>query len=330
MFKKIIILILLIVIPQFTLGCSQVAQDEGTQNPSYTIGLSQFGLINSFYNHIQEAAYEKCEELGITLISYDANNSVSKQITDIYELIDRGVHALIINPIDSTSLNEVINQARSKSIPVVVIDNPLNEMDAADVTLLANNRMSGYLAGEWLAAKMQGEPIHALLLSGISGAQVSIDRRMGLLNGILEYQLKNSNTTDFTIAAQRYTNWTSADTYMAVQDIIYNGVQFNCIITEADCLAIWALQLLDENGLDKDIYITSAMTDTVGSETKPLILDGEMASGYQSPILFGHQAVDICIKLINGEECDKIQYLPLVLITSENYDEYFNEDGNYR
>ena len=56
------------------------------------------------------------------VIVSDINGSAAQQVAGIRTLISQGVNALVIDPPDATSLNGVIQEATSRGIVVVIVD----------------------------------------------------------------------------------------------------------------------------------------------------------------------------------------------------------------
>ncbi len=56
------------------------------------------------------------------VIIVDAQNDSSKQTSDVEDLIQQGVDALLINPTDSSAISTAVESANSVGVPVVTID----------------------------------------------------------------------------------------------------------------------------------------------------------------------------------------------------------------
>jgi ribose transport system substrate-binding protein len=315
-----------------TAAAAETTEAASTKAPGdITLGLSQWTLGNDFYKGLQESAISRAAELGVKdLIATDANLDVNKQIADIEDLLTKGVDGLIINPQDTLSLLPVISKAKEMGVFVVTVDNRIDDAAEVDCSILANNFKSGVAVGEWLAAKMKGTPMKIALISGAEGSEVGMERRMGMLSGIAEEQLRSQGQVNFEVVAQGYTGWTIEGSIKAMEDIVTAHPEFNCMVSEADGTAVWAKQVTDDMGWEDQYPIIGALSDFTGAQTRPLTLEGRMASGFQSPYLFGELGVEILLKFLNGEFYPRYHYLPIITITSENVDEVYDENGNYK
>src|SRR5690606_41757480 len=82
-----------------------------------TIGLSLSTLNNPFFVEVRDGAQQAADELGFELIVTDAQDSVSNQISNIEDLLQRGVDVLIVNATDSDARSEerrVGNESRAQ------------------------------------------------------------------------------------------------------------------------------------------------------------------------------------------------------------------------
>src|SRR5262245_64988199 len=94
-----------------------------TQKASIKIGVLLAGYSTDFWSSY--VAFEKAAgaKYGVSLVGpISANGDAGKQATQIRTLIDQGVNALIINPVDSAAIKPTLDYAASKHVPVVSVD----------------------------------------------------------------------------------------------------------------------------------------------------------------------------------------------------------------
>lgn len=122
------------------------------------IGLITKTETNPFFVKMREGAQAKAAELGITLQTaagkYDGDND--GQVAAIENLIAAGAKGFAIVPSDSKAIVPTIQKARDAGLKVIVLDTPLDPMNAADATFATDNRKAGVLIGSW-AAKTLGD-----------------------------------------------------------------------------------------------------------------------------------------------------------------------------
>jgi fructose transport system substrate-binding protein len=111
---------------------------------------------NPFFVKMREGAQQKAEELGLELRTFagqfDGDNE--SQIAAIESLIAAGAKGFAIVPSDSSAIVPTIQQARDAGLLVIVLDTPLDPIDAADATFATDNRKAGMLIGQWAAGTL--------------------------------------------------------------------------------------------------------------------------------------------------------------------------------
>ena len=126
-------------------GAAALAQDKPI------VGLITKTEGNPFFVKMREGAQAKATELNLDLRTYagkfDGDNE--GQIAAIESLIAAGAKGFAIVPSDSSAIVPTIQQARDAGLMVIVLDTPLDPMDAADATFATDNRKAGRLIGEW-------------------------------------------------------------------------------------------------------------------------------------------------------------------------------------
>jgi len=130
----------------------------GPASAADIVGLITKTETNPFFVKMREGAQEKAKELGIELRSaagkYDGDND--SQVAAIENLIAAGAKGFAIVPSDSKAIVPTIQKARDAGLKVIVLDTPLDPMNAADATFATDNRKAGMLIGQW-ASKTLGD-----------------------------------------------------------------------------------------------------------------------------------------------------------------------------
>lgn len=106
---------------------------------------------NPFFVKMREGAQAKADELGLDLRTFagkfDGDNET--QVAAIESLIVAGALGFAIVPSDSSAIVPTIQTAREAGLLVIVLDTPLDPIDAADATFATDNREAGRLIGAW-------------------------------------------------------------------------------------------------------------------------------------------------------------------------------------
>jgi len=116
-----------------------------------TVGLITKTETNPFFVKMREGAEAKAKELGVKLITaagkFDGDNDA--QVAAIENMISAGAKGFAIVPSDSKAIVPTIQKAKDAGLMVIVLDTPLDPMDAASATFATDNRKAGELIGQW-------------------------------------------------------------------------------------------------------------------------------------------------------------------------------------
>jgi fructose transport system substrate-binding protein len=160
----------------------------GAASAQEIVGLITKTEGNPFFVKMREGAEAKAQELGLELQSFagkfDGDNE--GQVAAIESLISAGAKGFAIVPSDSSAIVPTIQQARDAGLLVIVLDTPLDPIDAADATFATDNRKAGRLIGEWAAKTLGDEAANAkIAMLDLATNQPTVDylRDQGFMEG---------------------------------------------------------------------------------------------------------------------------------------------------
>jgi fructose transport system substrate-binding protein len=143
---------------------------------------------NPFFVKMREGASEKADELGLEFQAFagkfDGDNE--GQVAAIESLISAGAAGFAIVPSDSTAIVPTIQKARDAGLLVIVLDTPLDPIDAADYTFATDNFKAGELIGAWAKATLGDDAANAkIAFLDLSVNQPTVDylRDQGFMQG---------------------------------------------------------------------------------------------------------------------------------------------------
>ncbi|WEY97977.1 substrate-binding domain-containing protein [Bacillus subtilis] len=112
----------------------------------FTIGLSVSTLNNPFFVSLKKGIEKEAEKRGMKVIIVDAQNDSSKQTSDVEDLIQQGVDALLINPTDSSAISTAVESANAVGVPVVTIDRSTEQGNKDALASIKNGKLSATVA----------------------------------------------------------------------------------------------------------------------------------------------------------------------------------------
>lgn len=162
---------------------SEVKADVKTNTSDLKIGMSFQELDNLYFVVMREALEDACKTMGAEVLVTDARHDVAKQISDIEDMVQKGIDILLINPTDSVGVQSVVENAKAAGVVVVAID--AQAAGPIDSFCGSKNYDAGYMAGDYLA-KVIGEQGDVAILDGIPVVPI-LQRVEGFTDAMKKY-----------------------------------------------------------------------------------------------------------------------------------------------
>ncbi|MGD8487084.1 MAG: substrate-binding domain-containing protein [Chloroflexota bacterium] len=283
------------------------AQDE------LTIASSMPALEFPFFVHMQKELREEAEALGgITLVETDGENSAPKQTADVEAAIIQGVDGIIISPIDTVAMAPVLQQAVDAGIPVVTIDRRVDGVDGILSHVGADNVIGGEAQGQ-LIVDSYPDGATIVNLQGQPGSSPAIDRNQGLHNVI------DPVADMYPIIAEQTANFSRTEAVTVTESILAGlDAPPDVIVAANDDMALGALQVVQEQGLDVAVIGFDALPEALGS-----VRDGGLlATIEQFPGGQSRGATQALVSYLrDGVQPDEVTLLSPIAITVDNIDQ---------
>ena len=160
------------------------ATPEPTEEETVTLGLAVSTLQNPFFVSLRDGAQTAADRLGVELVVKDAADDVEQQKTQVQELIDASVDAILINPVDGDAIVPAIEAANAANIPVLTIDRSASGGQIVS-HIASDNLAGGRMAAEYLAESLGGTG-KVIELEGVPGTSAAQQRGAGFNEAIAE------------------------------------------------------------------------------------------------------------------------------------------------
>ncbi|MCW5263508.1 ABC transporter substrate-binding protein [Verminephrobacter eiseniae] len=294
------------------------------QTGAFKIGVSMKTLSAPYFAAQMEAAKARGKELGYEVLATDAQGKLQKQISDVEDLVTRGVKLLIINPADSEGLVNAVNNASANGVKVLVIDSTLNPRANFVTQVQSSNSINGALVGNWVIEEVGNKSLKIALLSGEKGNPVGQERRLGVLSGIIEAQLRKFGKADLTVVGQGWGHWNDEGGLKAMEDLLVANKDINMVLGENDSMVLGARRAIESAGRTGILLVAAADAQ---KEALALIKQGKYGvTGLNDPALVARTAIDLGVKVVKGEVKDvpKQTLTTPAAITKGNVDKFYN------
>lgn len=252
-----------------------------------TVGLSVSTLDNPFFVTLRDGAQEMANELGLELLVTDARDSVSTQINDIEDLVQRGVDVLIVNPTDSDAVVPAVLAANAAGVPVIAVDRGVGAGAEVAYFIASDNVAGGSSAGEFICDMLDGSgPV--VELEGIPGVSATRERGEGFNTYISE------NCPGIEIVARQTANFNRAEGLSVMENILVAQPDIDAVFAHNDEMALGALQAIEASGRDILVVGFDATDDAVAAVDECRM----GATVAQLPAQLGAQAVEAAADII--------------------------------
>ena len=269
------------------MGCSK-------NEDSKKIGIVLSTLNNPFFVTMKNGAEEEATKLGYELIVLDSQDDPVKERSNVEDLIQLGVVALLINPTDSDAVVKAVEVANESNIPVITLDRQAN---GGEVTshIASDNVKGGAMAAEFALEQLgDSEKINVVELQGIPGASATRDRGAGF-HSILDY---NSNVSFVSSQAADFDRQKGLS---VMENVIQGNKDIQVVFAHNDEMALGAAKAIKASNINAIIIGFDGGDDALDAIEK-----GEMtATVAQQPDLIGALGVQLAEKIYNGEKVDK-------------------------
>jgi ribose transport system substrate-binding protein len=159
------------------------SEQARAQDPP-TICFVTFSLQVQYFQQSVAGGQRAAKEIGAHLVVLDPQADAGRQVTLFEDCLSRNVDGIVVDPIESSSLMGVIEQAGERDIPVAVLDTPI-ESDAVvsqiGVPQFDASREFGQFVAGYVIGKLGGTANIGIMLAS---TEVQLARRDGFLKAM--------------------------------------------------------------------------------------------------------------------------------------------------
>jgi ribose transport system substrate-binding protein len=253
----------------------------------YTIGISNTVQGNGWREQMICAMKAQALDSGKVdqLIVAHRNTDAAGQLEDLRNLIEAGVDAIVLNPGSPDALNSAIEEAISKGIVVVAVDQGVS---APGAYILSNNQEEyAYLGAKWLFEQMGGEG-GVVYMRGAAGTSADNDRDAGFKRALAEFP-------NVQVVQEVFTGWQQDQGKQQMFDFLATGIPFQ---------GVWT------SGIDNvivDAFVESGAplvpivgADNAGFVSQLLTVEGLQGAAVTNPGSVGGAGVALALQVLEG------------------------------
>jgi ribose transport system substrate-binding protein len=278
----------------------------GTKTKKFEIGFAMSTLNNPFFVEMRDGARAAADKAGVKITFTDARDDTAVQADQVQGFQSQGLDGVILNAVDSDAAGAIVKPLNAAKMPVVGVDRAVIGADV-DSFIASDNVAGGKLAADALA-KSIGEKGKVLVLQGVAGTSASRDRGKGFTEGIAAYP-------GITVVAKQPADFDRTKGLDVATNLLQANSDAVGIFAENDEMALGAIKALGSRA-GKSVMV-------VGFDATPdgvtAIKNGTMyASVAQQPAELGAKTVETLLRVLNGQDVETDQSLPVVLVDASS------------
>ncbi|MCI9025944.1 MAG: sugar ABC transporter substrate-binding protein [Dorea sp.] len=299
--------------PEDNAVASEPEESAPEEKDTYVFGFTGIDMENPYFITLESAVRESVENAGDTMITKDPASDPELQKTQIQELIDEGIDAIFLCPVDWEAITESLEALKEADVKIINVDTQVKEMDYVDAYIGSDNHEAGYICGEDLIMKCPDGGKIAILECP---TQNSINERITGFEEAIARAEKG-----FEVVARSDTNGEFEKALEAAETIVKEHSDVVAIMCGNDQLAVAAKTAVNLAELKQVIIYGVDGSPDIKKELKKA--DGQIAgTAAQSPISLGKTAAKVAMDMLNEKEFEREIYEEVFMINKDNVDMY--------
>ena len=307
-----------------TAASSAAASTTGSAN----IGVCIYQFADNFMTLYRTDLEEYLKDMGYAVTIVDGKNDQNTQTEQINTFLQQGVDVLVINPVQTTSAQTIVDTISPSGTPIVFINREpekavLDSYAGKCCYVGADARQSGTYQGELiLETETQGDINGDGVITYImcKGDPENIDAQYRT-----EYSIKALEDAGKKVNClyEYLDNWDQTTAQQDVANALSQyGDQIEVVFCNNDAMALGALQSIQQAGrtVGKDIYLVGV--DALAEAVQD-VLDGNMTGTVLNDDVGQATAAAEATKLyVEGSKVEQYYWVDYVKVTKDNASSY--------
>ncbi len=237
----------------------------------------------------------KAESLGAKVFVQSANGNEETQMSQIENMINRGVDVLVIIPYNGQVLSNVVAEAKREGIKVLAYDRMINNADI-DFYISFDNEKVGEIQAQSLVEKvpqgnyflMGGSPVD-------NNARLFRDGQMKVLKPFIDSgKIK-------VVGDQWVDGWLPENALKIMENALTaNNNKIDAVVASNDATAGGAIQALSAQGLAGKVAISGQDADLAG--IKRIMAGTQTMTVYKPITQLANTAAEVAVELGNDKQ----------------------------
>ena len=223
---------------------AQSSESKSGEKKHYKFGYTCMDGTNPFFVTIQDKIKEMVEANGDELIVTDPGNDVTKQISQVEDMLSQNLDGLFMNPVDAQGIIPALDLAKDAGVPMVGFDTEVGDMSYLVSYTGSDNYNAGKVVGEDLVKKAPNGG--KIIVLDSPTMQSVVDRTNGFMDAIKDH--------GFEVVAQQDAKGNLQVAMGIAEDLLQSNPDVVAIFGGNDPTALGALAAANAAGI-KDCLI---------------------------------------------------------------------------
>ena len=290
------------------LSATLLSRTASAQEP--TIGIAVPNLASSFwisavYGMEDEA---KKDHAAIVKLNAGGDANTSQQISQIQDLIQRKVDAIIVGATNGDGVKAIVERAVDAGIPVIGISSPPNTAKLASM-ISADHYGMGRLQAECLAKAIGGKG-NIAMMAGPSGQAWSDQRAQGFKDTLAKEAPDAKIVAESRLADNRNAALSTAE------DWTQRFPDLAGIYAATDDMAAGVVSAFKEAGMGANVHVSASNFSPTAQQ---MLKDGDIAcTSIQEVVVQGRAALQQAVNAATKKKVEPQVVTPALLVTRDN------------
>lgn len=317
--KKLLASILTFAMMMTFVGCNSGKSNENGESSSgsnnKTVGLALPTKSSQRWIDDGNNMKKEFEKLGYKVDMQFAEDVVENQVSQIENMITKGVNVLVIGSIDGEALVDVINKAADEGIPVIAYDRLIKGTENISYYSTFDNFKVGVLQGNYIIEKLgldKGEkgPFNIELFGGSpddNNAYFFYDGAMSVLKTYIDSGVLKVKSGQMGMDKVSTLRWDGATAQSRMDNLLstyYTSDIIHAVLSPYDGISIGVLSSLKSVGYgkgDQKLPIVTGQDAEIPS-VKSIINGEQTQTVFKDTRVLAEKTVQMVEAVLNGKE----------------------------
>ncbi|MFW5677474.1 MAG: substrate-binding domain-containing protein [Acetivibrio ethanolgignens] len=283
----------------------------------WCFGLSDLAKGSGYYTKLSMTLRGYISAGGDYTISMNSEDDVKRQIEQLQEMERMGVDAIFVNPVDSVELLPILEELKEKNIPVIMMEQGMEETEQVISVVDSDNFNSGFILADYMVNNCTpGKDIYnkaGIVIFTERGKNFGKEKRYGFRSAI--------GDSYFRVEKEVIVSHDEEVIRKEFENLLEEVENLQYIFSTCDEITTTLLKLCEEKKCD-NLKIFSAGGSP---ELKKIMVEGNEnleAFAAESPVSLAMNAYSVMMQYLDGQAVKKQYLTETFLVNRDNIEEY--------